>query len=121
MILEWVNHADLFRIKGVGEEYADLLEEAGLLSLLVEGGVAAETRQALANQSAVLEAAGFSLRDVVLAMTASTDSNMNRRRLDGLDYAPCASFGLLRTAVEAAEAGTAGAGAVRAAVVAAAG
>jgi len=29
-ILEWVNHADLFRIKGVAEEYADLLEEAGV-------------------------------------------------------------------------------------------
>ncbi|MBW2527697.1 MAG: purine-nucleoside phosphorylase [Deltaproteobacteria bacterium] len=44
------------------------------------------------------------LGDVVLAMAASTDSNMNRRRLDGLDYAPCASFRLLRAAVEAAEA-----------------
>jgi len=30
LILEWVNHADLFRIKGVSEEYADLLEEAGV-------------------------------------------------------------------------------------------
>ena len=30
LILEWVNLADLFRIKGVGEEYADLLEEAGV-------------------------------------------------------------------------------------------
>lgn len=29
-ILEWVNHVDLFRIKGIGEEYADLLEEAGV-------------------------------------------------------------------------------------------
>jgi len=29
-VLEWVNHADLFRIKGVGEEYSDLLEEAGV-------------------------------------------------------------------------------------------
>jgi len=29
LILEWVNHADLYRIKGVGSEYADLLEEAG--------------------------------------------------------------------------------------------
>ncbi len=29
-ILRWVNHADLFRIKGVGGEYADLLEEAGV-------------------------------------------------------------------------------------------
>jgi predicted flap endonuclease-1-like 5' DNA nuclease len=30
LILEWVNHADLFRIHGVGSEYADLLEEAGV-------------------------------------------------------------------------------------------
>ena len=30
LILEWVNHADLFRIDGVGEEYSDLLEEAGV-------------------------------------------------------------------------------------------
>jgi len=30
LILEWVNHADLFRIKGIGPEYADLLEEAGV-------------------------------------------------------------------------------------------
>jgi predicted flap endonuclease-1-like 5' DNA nuclease len=30
LILEWVNHADLFRIKGVGEEYSDLLEAAGV-------------------------------------------------------------------------------------------
>lgn len=30
LILQWVNHADLFRIKGVGPEYADLLEAAGV-------------------------------------------------------------------------------------------
>ena len=30
LILEWINRADLFRIKGVGEEYADLLEAAGV-------------------------------------------------------------------------------------------
>jgi predicted flap endonuclease-1-like 5' DNA nuclease len=30
LVLEWVNHVDLFRIKGIGEEYADLLEEAGV-------------------------------------------------------------------------------------------
>jgi predicted flap endonuclease-1-like 5' DNA nuclease len=29
-ILEWVKRADLFRIKGVGEEYSDLLEAAGV-------------------------------------------------------------------------------------------
>ena len=30
LILEWVNHADLYRIRGVGSEYSDLLEEAGV-------------------------------------------------------------------------------------------
>jgi predicted flap endonuclease-1-like 5' DNA nuclease len=30
LILEWVNRADLDRIKGVGSEYADLLEAAGV-------------------------------------------------------------------------------------------
>ena len=30
LILKWVNRADLFRIKGIGEEYSDLLEAAGV-------------------------------------------------------------------------------------------
>lgn len=30
LILEWVNLADLYRIKGVGRQYSDLLEEAGV-------------------------------------------------------------------------------------------
>lgn len=30
LILEWLNHIDLFRVKGIGEEYADLLEAAGV-------------------------------------------------------------------------------------------
>ncbi len=30
LILEWVNKADLMRIKGIGQEYADLLEAAGV-------------------------------------------------------------------------------------------
>ena len=29
-ILEWVNRADLYRIKGVGSEYSDLLENSGV-------------------------------------------------------------------------------------------
>ncbi len=29
-ILDWVNRADLMRIRGVGEEYSDLLERAGV-------------------------------------------------------------------------------------------
>ncbi len=30
LILEWVNHVDLTRVKGVGAEYSDLLEAAGV-------------------------------------------------------------------------------------------
>jgi len=29
-ILEWVNRADLMRVKGIGEEYSDLLEASGV-------------------------------------------------------------------------------------------
>jgi predicted flap endonuclease-1-like 5' DNA nuclease len=29
-ILDWVNRADLYRIKGISEEYSDLLEAAGV-------------------------------------------------------------------------------------------
>ena len=39
------------------------------------------------------------LRDVVIAMTASTDSNINRRDNGGLDFAPHASYELLEKAV----------------------
>lgn len=35
------------------------------------------------------------IRDVILAMSASTDSNINKIRFDGQDYAPTASFDLL--------------------------
>jgi len=45
----------------------------------------------------------LSLRDVVIAAGACTDSSMNRIAFEGLDYAPVADFGLLRAAVEAAE------------------
>ncbi len=30
LILDWVNRADLMRVRGVGEEYSDLLEAAGV-------------------------------------------------------------------------------------------
>ena len=39
--------------------------------------------------------------DVILAMTASTDSNINRRFTNGLDFAPHADFKLLLAAHEA--------------------
>src|SRR5262249_57068883 len=34
LILKWVNRADLMRVKGVGSEYSDLLEAAGVDSPL---------------------------------------------------------------------------------------
>lgn len=33
-VLEWVNRADLFRVRGVGEEYSDLLEAGGIDSVV---------------------------------------------------------------------------------------
>ena len=43
------------------------------------------------------------IRDVVIAMSACTDSSMNQLRFEGVDFAPTADFGLLRTCVEQAE------------------
>ena len=37
MILRWVNHADLFRIKGIAGEYAELLEAAGVDTVIELG------------------------------------------------------------------------------------
>ena len=47
-------------------------------------------------------APSLSLRDIVIASGACTDSSMNRLRFEGLDYAPVADFGLLRAAADAA-------------------
>jgi purine-nucleoside phosphorylase len=44
------------------------------------------------------------IRDVIVAMSASTDSQMNRLRFHGIDYAPTADYQLLRAAADAAEA-----------------
>jgi purine-nucleoside phosphorylase len=43
------------------------------------------------------------LRDVIIAMGASTDSNCNRMRFGGYDFAALASYDLVRKAVAAAE------------------
>jgi purine-nucleoside phosphorylase len=48
--------------------------------------------------------ADLKVRDVVLAMAASTDSGINKRRFNGMDFAPTADFGLFMNAVRAAEA-----------------
>ena len=43
------------------------------------------------------------VRDVILAMGACTDSKVNEIRFKGMNYAPTASFDLLKKAVKAAE------------------
>lgn len=46
--------------------------------------------------------ADVGLRDIVIAISACTDSSMNQLRFEGIDYAPAADFGLLRRAVDLA-------------------
>ncbi len=41
------------------------------------------------------------VRDVILAMSASTDSQMNRLTFNGIDYAPTADFELVKKAYDA--------------------
>ena len=43
------------------------------------------------------------LRDIVLAMAASTTSGINKLRFNGADFAPTANFGLFEKAVEIAK------------------
>ena len=43
------------------------------------------------------------IRDVLLAMSASTDSAINKLRFRGMDYAPTASFSLLKRAYDVAQ------------------
>ncbi|MBP0724701.1 purine-nucleoside phosphorylase [Bacillus sp. RG28] len=42
------------------------------------------------------------VRDVIIAMTTCTDSNMNRLTFPGFDFSPCANFDLLKKAYDAA-------------------
>ncbi|HSO11772.1 MAG TPA: DUF4332 domain-containing protein [Anaerolineales bacterium] len=63
-ILEWVNRADLFRVKGVGTQYSDLLEAAGVDTAvelakrkpeaLLESMKAANVKKNLVNQMPAL-------------------------------------------------------------------
>ena len=43
------------------------------------------------------------VRDVIVGMAASTDSNVNRKRMDNCDFAACADFGLLQSVVNTAD------------------
>jgi len=43
------------------------------------------------------------IRDIIIGMAASTDSNVNRQRFHNLDFAACADFSLLKSVVDTAE------------------
>lgn len=43
------------------------------------------------------------IRDIVIAMSASTNSGLNKIRFNGADYAPTASFNLFKKALEVAK------------------
>ncbi len=43
------------------------------------------------------------IRDIVIGMAASTDSNVNRQRFNNLDFAACADFSLLHRVVNTAD------------------
>jgi len=43
------------------------------------------------------------IRDIVIGMAASTDSNVNRQRFNNVDFAACADFSLLKSVVDTAE------------------
>lgn len=43
------------------------------------------------------------IHDIVIGMSASTDSNVNRQRLNNVDFCPCADFGLLQKVANTAE------------------
>lgn len=43
------------------------------------------------------------IRDIIIGMAASTDSNVNRQRFNNIDFAACADFSLLKKVVDTAE------------------
>ena len=55
-LLDWVNRADLMRINGVGEEYSDLLEVAGVDTVKELATRTAETVQEWIDEAGTMEA-----------------------------------------------------------------
>jgi predicted flap endonuclease-1-like 5' DNA nuclease len=60
-LLEWVNHVDLMRLNGVGPEYADLLEAAGVDS---SAELAQRNAKNLAETFQELDAARNTVRNI---------------------------------------------------------
>lgn len=68
----------------------ELIQEYGVKNLIRVGSAGALQKD-------------IKLRDVVVAMSASTNSNLNKNRFLGGDFAPTASFTLFNKAVQIAE------------------
>ena len=92
----WHGHPVSVQGSGMGQPSMaiyvnELLREYDVSTIIRVGSCGALTEQ-------------VAIRDLVLASGACTDSGMNRLRFEGLDYAPVADFGLLRSAYDAAQA-----------------
>jgi purine-nucleoside phosphorylase len=90
----WQGHPVSVQGSGMGQPslaiYAtELFREYDVQSVIRVGSAGALTEK-------------VSLRDIVIAAGACTDSSMNRIRFEGLDYAPVADFSLLSAAASAA-------------------
>ncbi len=90
----WQGHRISVQGSGMGQPslaiYAtELFTEYDVRSIIRVGSCGAMTER-------------VAVRDIVIASGACTDSSMNRIRFEGLDYAPVADFGLLRSAYDAA-------------------
>jgi purine-nucleoside phosphorylase len=100
----WQGHPVSVQGSGMGQPSAaiylnELFREYDVQSVVRVGSCGALTEK-------------LALRDIVIASGACTDSSMNRIVFEGLDFAPVADFGLLRAAVDAAEARVTGGSAV---------
>ena len=67
LLLKWINRADLARVKGIGEEYADLLELAGVDT------VPALARRNAENLHKKLREAAEAHKNVVRRVPAATE------------------------------------------------
>lgn len=91
----WNGHAVSVQGSGMGMPSASIY----ITELLAEYDVQTVVR--VGSCGAITEK--VAIRDIIIAQGACTDSNINRLRFGGFDYAPVADFSLLRAAADAAE------------------
>lgn len=70
--------------------YHELITEYGVKNLIRVGSAGSYQKE-------------IKIRDIVIAMAASTNSGLNKLKFEGADFAPTASFSLFQKAVEIAQ------------------